>query len=701
MNSGPRLKEDKANGCIVRSWDERRDVLTTKSFPLTTVLRWGTPYTERCNCLLGHNHRSLFEWNLANASKVTHGRPLQDTLVCWNALSLFESRIPKKLSGWKDRVPLIELPTVGHVMNVLWNGTYWFRRLASPNSTKKIENIQPWETFSVAGEMILRALAGKSAFHKRGGKRLIRRELYKMKLSTVALGRLKQLLTTVDGLCLQIVTSFPGEPEIQNWDYFDNLIVGQVKNLFFDYFTDLRKKETSMRNTHYGNLKRFRGAILENGMKPNHGLASIDIPRQFSALALPLSFIRRRTPLDFYRIGMLTQNRGAGTPPPAVFGQAALKLKQTLERPVLKLTAGEISLLTRGTRDVWENIVRRVGVTDLMSTMTSWLNKSGISLSDSAKLGFPRSIGGGIEFARQCVENHGAKGIRKVDLEDGSLMRTIIYISDVIPRREGDWNYRKVGVGEFLFNISALAMRDVSKRYERGLMDSEAKPVEVAGKVRMVTVSDFKHGCFLHPISHVMSEALKNDPSAKAGFSKANHLWEFYKRICRGNPSAEFLFNSIRGEKWVLSMDLSEATDHSHPEVATILIGGFSARMGLPRWYRETCTWLLTQPRNVIFDHEFEVGKKHTPETVPTIVRSMRGVFQGDPGCKFFLQLSHAVSDRVAKYMMPSIAASRIRSDPYGGRTRNPNFGGRSSSVATLDYLFDTQDGRNPEIYDR
>jgi len=479
----------------------------------------------------------------------------------------------------------------------------------------------------------------------------------------------------------------------------DGLITGQLKNLFHDYFTDLRKKETTDRQSHYETLKTLRGAIKGSGMKSREGLSGINIPSSLSRLRPLLAKIRGRTPLDVFKIGLLSQNRGAGIPPTAVFGRSMAQFVKTVTEPVESLTPSEVSLLCRATNEVWVEITYRAEKHSLAKAMESWARKSEISISDSACLGVARADGGKFEFARMLIQKFKYKGVRRVDLHDGSLTRTVLHLGGAIPTnhwvRIGTFDFERVGIGEYIFNICANMLRDDSKWESRGFMSGKASSVETMGKVRIITVSHFVHATFLHPFSDVLAEALKTVPDARSGFEKSNHLWEFYKRLNRENPSSEFLFDSVRRKKWVLSTDWSEATDHSHPEVATVLLGGFSARLGVPAWYRESCTSLLTRSRLMYIDHQLEVGESHPKDFSPVPIRTVRGVFQGDPGCKSFLHLAHLVSRKVAKHIFTDVCASRIREDPYD-MGDNPLYEGRSSSIASLKWM-DSQDRRKSE----
>jgi len=194
------------------SWNPKW-VLSTRGFPLTTILR--IKASHRCKCL-PDTHKDIFSFNRSLGAKLFLGEiaELPKVNVCWCAYSLYEDLLPRKLTGLKGRHLFEDLETVNQAVMVLYKGTYWTHRVTKGDDLTKLR--------------IFQLLSGNKAEKSTT-------VLGKMPLSKQGVAHLRNLLSTVDGCAIQICLAFPDVPQIQNWEYFDNLVNCMFKNMLVDW----------------------------------------------------------------------------------------------------------------------------------------------------------------------------------------------------------------------------------------------------------------------------------------------------------------------------------------------------------------------------------------------------------------------------------------------------------------------------------
>jgi hypothetical protein len=128
-----------------RPWNKDIDVLSIGSFPSMSILRKTKDNKHKygtCSCKENEHHRSLFDFNKEVVSPGLTSKiltPITGYKVCWNAENIWECKLPRALTGLDKRVTFEDLPNIYLVQNVLFQGTYWFRRLIAPdhNSSHK------------------------------------------------------------------------------------------------------------------------------------------------------------------------------------------------------------------------------------------------------------------------------------------------------------------------------------------------------------------------------------------------------------------------------------------------------------------------------------------------------------------------------------------------------------------------------------
>jgi hypothetical protein len=143
-------------------------------------------------------------------------------------------------------------------------------------------------------------------------------------------------------------------------------------------------------------------------------------------------------------------------------------------------------------------------------------------------------------------------------------------------------------------------------------------------------------------------------PSSESGIGAANHAWNFFKRLSHNNPSASFIFKEDV-DTVVYSTDWETATDYCDPHIAAAMLNRLMAHLGVPKWYRETCVFALTCPRQVE-----TLDKNQCPKEM---FFTSRGVLMGDPVTKVVLHLYHLVGRRIMGNLLFQIFKDKILED--------------------------------------
>jgi len=432
-----------------------------------------------------------------------------------------------------------------------------------------------------------------------------------MPLSPKGVGHFKQILSTIDGMATAICLAFPDKPEIQAWEYFDNMFNCMFKNLLLDWVIDHGQDKDYV--SYYEKLKKIRGSIKLFAFHETHTASKeVRLPREMSFLRKPISYLRDKDLITMFRVSLLIQTRSCGTPPPNVFVRSYESFKTTLTAPVT--VPRNLHVIAKATKAVYDRIRRN---NDLPMEISMAL-RAKISLSDSAELCTPRHQGGKYEAFRRLYRESLGTTVYKVNLWDGSLT------DEVIGEDPTD-----IGTRVFHYALHGV----IIDRWPN-LLVVRAEPVTEAGKVRMITVSDIVHSVLLHPISHVLLDVLRLVPSSSAGVAAANHAFEFYKRLNHKNPRGAFVFDDQ--DLWILSSDLETATDYANPEITKVILSIFCgpSGLGIPAFYLRVVMILLTAPRHVFAQHED--------------FWTTRGCLMGDPVTKFVMHMMHLVAAEIA-----------------------------------------------------
>nr|WPR16645.1 MAG: RNA-dependent RNA polymerase [Lwood associated narna-like virus] len=609
-----------AQASLYDPWDHDRDVLSLKSFPGTSVLRYGAFGTHLCRCSSNKRHRSLFSVNVLFTAKNLLGKEECPKLdVCHNAENIWECSLPRELTKLENRVTFEKLPNVRSAMDVLRRGTYWYPRLCSKKKFRE----------SAFMRKLARLLAGLPTPEGSENFQWVKNH----RLSSAAIQRFRSMLATVDGLLMQTVLAFPGSEEFQNWDRLDQIQCGLISNLLEDYFRDL----DANRVTTFEKVKRVRKDIKMHGFNPSSDLSKVDVPREISAMRVACSLVRGKTPLSHYQVMILSQTRASGVPPRIVYDRTLAKTKAILTTPsskeLLEFIAGPLS---RAVDHFYIDLLTRLGEQDKReSFFDSVMKSSKISLSDSGEFFTNTNVGGKLEASRRVLQTH--PEIQEINLHTGDYTGNILTKSSPI--------------GERLFHWACGKFKNRREVYSNNSMSCRISLVAELGKYRTITVSTLQHALLLHPFSHMGLKILEAIPSSESGIGAANHSWNFFKRLSHKNPSASFIFNE-NIQTSVLSTDWSSATDYCDPYIAGAMLNRLCKSLGVPNWYRESMLFALTAPRQVetLDRNGVPVEKFYTS----------RGVLMGDPVTKVVLHLHHLIGARIAGDLLHDVFKDNV-----------------------------------------
>ncbi|UNI72661.1 MAG: RNA-dependent RNA polymerase [Botrytis cinerea binarnavirus 6] len=594
-------------------WSLSSHVLALSTFPGTTTLRnRGKKKAGTCSCKDGEIHREFFDFcKEVIVPTQKEGNPIPHIKVCWDAENLFESKLGRDITGLDTRMYFKDIKQISLANKVLFESTYWFRRLMFPKHSKS--------THSRNGLAVLRLLAGLPTF---SGKETVS-QLSKLQVHKGSVNKLRSILATVDGLIMQLVLSFPDRGYFLSWERIDQITNCMIGLLLADYFSE---KDTDLNSiSTFERVKKIRGLIKRKGFLKHGDLSDIDIPRDMSFFKVALDFISDgKRPIDIYRVAILCQKRAAGVPPRSVYNKTLAKIKGVLVEECDPLVYQRVKgIIGPAVKSIHNKVLDRLGSESRIEKFWSnCLEKAKISLSDSGEFFTNSENGGKLEAARLVLSS-------KEDIYKYNLFTGI---------REGVMDKSTTPQGMLLFHWALGQFSDRENCYERNLMSVRISLVAELGKYRAITVSHLAHAVLLHVLSHVILEYLKAIPSSESGVGAANHAWNFFKRLSHKNPNANFVFSGE--ENYLFSTDWEQATDYCDHSVSQSILNNICLVLGIPKWYRETVVFALCAPRQV----EFIDPEGKTLEAFYTT----RAELMGDPVVKGILHYFHLVAREAA-----------------------------------------------------
>lgn len=596
-------------------------VLTTRSFPSTVIYREQANRKSRertCICSDAERHRSFFDFcKSVVRPNLKEGKEIPtDVKVCWNARNIFEMDLPRELihTEKNGKVRIDGLKTVGDIEYCLRKGTYWYNRAAYKDGS--IRN-----GLTDLGRQLLILIAGlESGNHHHNSAGALR----KRESSKQGLQRLRNLLSTIDGIIIQIALCFPGE-QSASWDTYDRIIHNLLRNLTPDY---IRPGKTQVESS-FEKIKRIRKSIKEKGFHITGNLSDIEVPRELSFFRGLLKHIAEgKSPLDMYRVSVLCQTRASGVPPKTVYEKTFSKMKEVLRTsPDPAVYARSAPYIKECMEQVHGEYCAGKSEDELGNIWARLQRAAKVSLSDSAEIFHGTESGGKLEAAREVLSTHPA--IPEISLEDGK------YTGKILTEENAT-----VGERLFAWALGHVDVQNAKKTYDSNIMSVKISLVAEMGKYRGITVSHLAHAVILHVFSHVGLEYLRGIPSSQSGISAANHAWNFFKRMTNANPAGDFIFGDE--DIYLFSTDWETATDFMEHRVTADMLNHFCTILGIPQWYRRVIVLLLCQPRQVEFlDEESRILDRFY---------TGRGTLMGDPVTKVVLHLYHLICRKAAKY---------------------------------------------------
>nr|CAK8177705.1 RNA-dependent RNA polymerase [Narnavirus sp.] len=188
--------------------------------------------------------------------------------------------------------------------------------------------------------------------------------------------------------------------------------------------------------------------------------------------------------------------------------------------------------------------------------------------------------------------------------------------------------------------ISTRALEGTPYRSEdhlrRGPRNPEIRATaigEPGGKSRVVTVGEDWLTIFLQPVTHALMDIFRNDASARAGLSRGWQGFEYIKAWSTKDESRP----PGQGERYILTSDLTTATDYCPFGYGKALMKGFFKGLGISGVFLDTYVDLLLSPRTYLGPDPYFMGSE-----------TKRGSLMGDPGTKIVLSLFNKCAEMEA-----------------------------------------------------
>jgi len=457
--------------------------------------------------------------------------------------------------------------------------------------------------------------------------------------------RLLELLKTVDGIFLQRYLCYP--EEVWTWERFDMFTLGNIATLLGDEFLDGEMTQEALSvKTSYAQLKQARKWFKDVSHRNNleHALEDLsEIPhwcRQFAGVWRRAS--RLTGPRRLYVVGILSQTRGCGTPPPLVLLQSKVKFLTTISR-------------SPPPDDATSRSIRRAALEEVLSKLpqeafTGLATKSRVTVSTSSSWEATRREGGTIEAARMILQSLPiGEQVPVRDLDTGRI--------ETYKSRE---NFDSTGEVVFWLSLDHVLRTPLVQ-----LRSAYLTMVKEPGKARTVTKARAALKIVLDVVNGICSYPLKKGiESSHSGMAQANHGWNFFTNLY--GPWRNLVFNPVSREKinngpdsfleeieyaplYVGFTDYSEATDRIEHKVARLAGDVWMTKCGIPKVLRGIVHETCYTPRKIFFDGTGplkKIGSEISGETT-RFITLRKGILMGDPLTKVVLHLLNIVSRRL------------------------------------------------------
>ncbi|QJT73725.1 RNA-dependent RNA polymerase [Botrytis cinerea binarnavirus 2] len=463
--------------------------------------------------------------------------------------------------------------------------------------------------------------------------------------------RFIELLKTVDGIFTQRYLCYP--EEVWTWERFDLFTLANINFLLGDEFVDGELTDVGLTiDTSYAQLKRARKWFK---MHSHRGDLEEALDGDIPIAGWCMQFVnvwRRTLTADIHRkaflIGVLSQTRGAGTPPALVVLQSKVKFLRTISTAPADPTPTMVSLRRRAAEEVLSKIPD--------SAFTGLSTKSRVTVTTSSCWESTRREGGTVEEIRRLIlSGEAGDQVPVRDLDTGKIQ---------------SWKSLQdfESVGEFIF----WSCLDYTLRTPRdALKMAFLTVVKEPGKARSVTKARACLKVVLDLVNKICSEPLKKGiKSSASGMGASNHGWNLFVSMMTEEERADVFDLHSREENayegyvertdtfsdlFVASTDYEEATDRLPHKMGSDLAGMWMRKCGIPPLLRGIVQETCFKPRRVFF---YATGVLETIGTAePTMgigVRSvplLKGVLMGDPLTKVVLHLTNVITRHLGTRM--------------------------------------------------
>lgn len=626
----PHLRETNMDG-------ETRNVIKASTFPLASMMRRG-PGGDACNCRGVDKHIHALEANMG----------LGYSGVCFNRNTLFQKRLPRWATGLVKRISWEEIPTIRVLFNVFRRSTWWWKGLSFSKKNKTNNK------YFISREARLMLLVSAGYMKGRNEKimGLSTYDLMDLKCQPGGLTKIRNLILTLDGLCMQLYLAGQDKADVNTFSFFDKVMQSYLRSSV----SDMVKTSGS---TYYQRLKKAKGKIKMLSLNERLSFDP-DATNEDGRLVHPefkeFWFFRNWIPNLIGRnlsaeaviqTSLLSQTRAVGLPPPALKTQVLEEHERCVSVKFTPLTHSQRTEVGWAVREMCVNLRTSADYGQLFNRAVF---EAKISLSGSASLDFTRESGGKIEAARFILHSWKERSGRfpYYDLGSGQVLYWI--------EKEQE---HLLNPGQKLFHLCCHEIKKLESNADcttfigNKLLDCRASVVEEQGKARVITVSNVMHAMFLHPMAHVLSVLIASVPSSASGMKASTHCWNFYKRMGRNEIPSDGIFSEHEGPKKLYfgSEDWSEATDRLNPDLARQMVESIGHELNLPRWYTRWCAILISCPRRIYREGTYKIGGFSTNQLIEpdSCYYKRRGVLMGDPLCKQVLHMTHIVSRLIAR----------------------------------------------------
>lgn len=592
-----------------------------------------------------------FKVNAAVLLAEKENRPKPKVFVWGGDSKRLTDNIPSVLLGknWKGGkrgLPFYKIASIEAKMHVLLIHTHWGNKLyrwirdggeMAPFARTLVKKIRH---FLQGFDHPLFSETRKRALFAEGRER--------PKASTRS-NRFLQMLNTVNGVLIQKYLAFPNMA--WTWDLFDTTCIRLLDELINEEFVDgeLTLKAIEECESPYSALKAVRKDFKLASHEGKLGEMGTFYEGIRSVFQVEYALCAKLDPwtVEYTRVvGILSQTRGAGTPPPLVQQRTKLKLLRTVTSVPPPLEKWEAQLI--GTA-MDELILESPD-----SAFAGLHTKAGVRISTSACFEQTRELGGNTQAVQDIVWD-GRLGRRAFvrDLETGAVIESKS-LDDCTP-------------GEYIF---WRCLEEVLSTPPEIVKQVSLVVVMEPAKCRSITKAHVYVKIILDVVNGICSYPLgKAYESSTSGMRKTAHAWEFFKTMfCRGDvffcpaqterigftSPTSFEERTEYEDVFMSSTDYETATDFLHHEVGRIIGWKWMTKCGIPPILKGIVMAVAFQPRDIFFYASGGISEVGDPTDDKNIrkVRLVRGVLMGDPLTKVILHFTNLCTRKIASLLV-------------------------------------------------